>query len=159
MILPWSTVGHKSSFVNLAVLSHANTIVLQSVNVARDGALPLPIPPSWWEEWREGTLMRLKAAAQPAGEPVPHMAPTNLVCEAIDQYVALEAAKERKSWRTLDPFLQVRDWYRVWSELYKWCETYLCDRKSVIKLSKLCFLNKLQFLGRKDCANNINEWN
>ena len=40
--------------------------------------------------------MRLKAAAQPAGEPVPGMAPTNLVCEAVDQYVALEAAEERK---------------------------------------------------------------
>ena len=30
------------------------------------------------------------------------------------------------------------------------CEMYLCDRKLVIKLSKLCFTNQLRSSGRKD---------
>ena len=79
MILPGSTIGLQTALVNLSVLSQANTIILQPLNVAGDGALPLPIPPSRWEEWREGTLMGLMAAAQRAGKSVPGMAPTNLV--------------------------------------------------------------------------------
>lgn len=92
----WFTKRIETTLNDLAIFSKLDTISLQPVDVARNGALPFTVPPSWREEWSEGTLMSLVAATQRAGKSIPDVAPTNLILQAFCQQVTMEAAEEWK---------------------------------------------------------------